>query len=232
LQEANFFETTTVSDEDRRRVEMYGEENRRAETAARAASMDEYLEYLEMIARFTPLDAFSIPRAAQLTQRSNQFNLRTKRYAEQDLQRFARDASRIVRCLSLTDRFGDYGLVGVVVLTREADGRSLFLDTLLMSCRVLKRGVEAFLFNALVALAKAEGAEFLTGEYLPTAKNGMVAHLLEDFGFRREEALREGAASPHASPEPHASPPPKGGVRLRLALSDYVERRTHVRESE
>jgi FkbH-like protein len=212
LQEANFFETTAVLDEDRRRVRMYGEESRRAETAAKAASIDEYLESLDMIARFEPLDAFSVPRAAQLTQRSNQFNLRTRRYTDGDLQKLAGDADCVARCLSLRDRFGDYGLVGVVILKREEGGAALFLDTLLMSCRVLKRGVEEFLFNELAALARAEGAAFLTGEYLPTAKNGMVAGLLESFGFRREDSARA---------EPG---------RWRLAAADYAERRTHVRK--
>jgi predicted enzyme involved in methoxymalonyl-ACP biosynthesis len=91
------------------------------------------------------------------------------------------------------------------------------LDTLLMSCRVLRRGVEEFLFNELAVLARAEGAVFLTGEYLPSAKNGMVAGRLESFGFRREDSAR-------------AEPGREDGVRWRLAAADYTERRTHVRK--
>ncbi|MDR2770623.1 MAG: HAD-IIIC family phosphatase [Clostridiales Family XIII bacterium] len=215
LQAADFFETSAVSDEDRLRVDMYKAESRRAETAVKAGSIDEHLKSLEMTARFAPLDAFSIPRAAQLTQRSNQFNLRTKRYTEQDLRKFAADADCIARCLALTDRFGDCGIVGLVILKREEGGKALFLDTLLMSCRVLKRGVEAFMFNELVALAKEANAEFLIGEYIPTPKNGMVAGLLASFGFHRGDSPQEGA-------------PQESGVRLRLTAADYAERQTHV----
>ena len=205
LRKANFFETAAVLDEDRRRTRMYGEESRRAETAAKAADIGEYLESLRMRASFEPFDAFLIPRAAQLTQRSNQFNLRTKRYTAPELWKFAGDSDYLTRCLSLSDRFGDYGTVGVVILERRERGAALFLDTLLMSCRILKRGAEEFMFNELVSLARDEGAEFLTGEYLPTAKNGPVAGLLASFGFLREEEL------------------------WRLKLSDYAERPTYVR---
>jgi FkbH-like protein len=208
LQEANLFETAAVSDEDRRRTAMYRAESRRGEAAAVAADIDAYLQSLEMTARFEAFDAFSVPRAAQLTQRSNQFNLRTKRYTDGDLRAMRADEAYITRCLSLTDRFGDYGVVGVVILKREEGGAALFLDTLLLSCRVLKRGVEEFVFNALAALAKAEGATYLTGEYIPTAKNGLIAGLLSDFGFRPEDA-----------------------GRLRLRVSDYVEKKTYVRKA-
>ncbi|MDR2295486.1 MAG: HAD-IIIC family phosphatase [Clostridiales Family XIII bacterium] len=220
LQAANFFETSAVLDEDRRRVGMYRAESRRAETAARTENIDEFLKSLGMTARFTPLDAFSIPRAAQLTQRSNRFNLRTKRYTEQDLRRLVENPAYIARCLALRDRFGDYGIVGVAILKREEGGLALFLDTLLLSCRVLKRGVEEFMFNELVALAKAAGAEALIGEYIPTAKNDMVANLLEYFGFWRADFGCEKPAPPEALRE--------NGVRLRLSVSDYTEKRTHV----
>jgi FkbH-like protein len=234
LQDANLFETTAVSDEDRRRAAMYNAESRRGEAAADARDIDAYLQSLEMTARFEPFDAFSIPRAAQLTQRSNQFNLRTKRYTDGDLRKMAADEACIARCLSLTDRFGDYGIVGVVVLRREEDGSALFLDTLLLSCRVLKRGVEEFVFNELVALAEAEGAACLTGEYIPTAKNGIVAGLLPDFGFRREGAGREAtgpdAESAFREDAPQPCVPSGNGVRLRLRVSDYAEKKTHVRK--
>jgi FkbH-like protein len=207
LQEANLFETATVSDEDRRRTAMYKAESLRGEAAAATADVGAYLQSLEMTARFEPFDAYSIPRAAQLTQRTNQFNLRTKRYTDGDLRGMLADEAYITRCLSLTDRFGDYGIVGVVILTREEAGAALFLDTLLLSCRVFLRGVEEFMFNALAALAEAEGATYLTGEYIPTAKNGLVAGLLSDFGFRPEDA-----------------------GRLRLCVSDYIEKKTYVRK--
>ena len=115
--------------------------------------------------------------------RSNQFNLTTRRHSNADLLRMMDDPSWVTRSISLRDRFGDHGLIGV--LLARIDGDVLVIDTWLMSCRVLKRGVEHFLLNHLVALAEELGSRRLVGEYIPTAKNGLVRDHYAGLGFAR-----------------------------------------------
>jgi FkbH-like protein len=187
LQSLNLFETVNISAEDRERSRLYREEAKREAERATGVSFEEYLESLNMTAEIKPFDAYSIPRVAQLTQRSNQFNLRTKRYTEQDIKRMSDDPEQYLTCsISLKDKFGDYGLVGVVIV-KKTNPDTWFLDTLLMSCRVLKRGVEEFIFNQIAEMAMERNIQYIVGEYLPTAKNKMVEDLLSRFGFAETE---------------------------------------------
>jgi len=139
-----------------------------------------------MIAEVTEFDDYHIPRIAQLTQRSNQFNLRTKRYTEQDINKIRESNQYVTRYFKLEDKFGEYGLIGIVIL-KKIDSDSLFIDTLIVSCRVLKRGMEEFIFNKIVKLAASEGCNKITGEYLPTPKNALVKDILKEFCFAKEE---------------------------------------------
>ena len=129
-----------------------------------------------------PFDAFHIPRIAQLTQRSNQFNLRTVRYSEEEAAAIAADENYITRYYTLRDRFGEHGLIAVVILEKRAD--CLFVNEWLMSCRVLKRGMEQFIADSIIAAAKEAGFTRVIGEYIPTAKNAMVKDLYESMGFK------------------------------------------------
>lgn len=182
LQSANLFETASYSSADRERTKQYQEESGRVQFQKTFHSESEFLQSLEMQATVKPVDAFSIPRVAQLSQRSNQFNLRTVRYSENDLIRISDSANHFTLTFSLRDRFGDYGLIAVIVLEKKND-QELFIETWLMSCRVLKRGMENFTLNAIAALARKNGFEKITGEYIPTSKNGMVANHYAGLGF-------------------------------------------------
>jgi FkbH-like protein len=142
-----------------------------------------------MEARVEGLTAYNLPRAAQLTQRSNQFNLRTKRFTEDQLQEWERQAGHEVFNFYLCDRFGDHGLIAVVMLEAVAP-KAFFIHNWLMSCRVLKRGMEAFTLNYLAAWARSQGAGALWGERLATAKNGLVEDLLPSLGFRPAQKER------------------------------------------
>jgi FkbH-like protein len=145
------------------------------------ATEEEFLRSLDMRATIEGFTPFNTPRVAQLTQRSNQFNLRTVRYAEDDIRRLAASPRHVPLTFALEDRLGEHGLIAVVVLAD--DGRELFIDTWLMSCRVLRRGMEAFVLNILVERARELGYDTLVGEYLPTAKNGMVRDHYAALGF-------------------------------------------------
>lgn len=182
LQSLNLFETASYSSEDADRTGMYQAEAKRRESEAAFASLDDYLISLEMEGEALPFDEMHYPRIAQLTQRSNQFNLRTVRYTEEDIARIASDEGYVTLYYTLKDKFGDHGLVSVVILKKESDN-VFFVDTWLMSCRVLKRGMEEFIINHLVSAAGENGAKTLKAEYIPTKKNKMVEHIYEQMGF-------------------------------------------------
>ncbi|MBQ9443314.1 MAG: HAD family hydrolase [Lachnospiraceae bacterium] len=182
LQSLNLFETASYSSEDADRTGMYQAEAKRRESEAAFASLDDYLISLEMEGEALPFDEMHYPRIAQLTQRSNQFNLRTVRYTEEDIARIASDEGYVTLYYTLKDKFGDHGLVSVVILKKESPD-VFFVDTWLMSCRVLKRGMEEFIINHLVSAAGKNGAKTLKAEYIPTKKNKMVEHIYEQMGF-------------------------------------------------
>ncbi|MBP3228388.1 MAG: HAD-IIIC family phosphatase [Bacteroidaceae bacterium] len=207
LSASGLFETAAVSSADAARTRQYREEAARVATRRRFEGEDDFLASLQMRATVEGLTPFNLPRAAQLTQRSNQFNLRTVRYTEAALSLLAADERAVPLCFSLADRFGDAGLVSVVIL-RRTDADTLFIDTWLMSCRVLRRGMEQFVANTLVATARRLGARRIEGEYLPTAKNAMVAGLLPSLGFR---------------PVPAATT-----ARFTLDVSAYSEQPCHI----
>lgn len=184
MQSLNLFETASYSEEDQNRTKQYQAEIGRAILQQQYASVDEYLKSLEMVAEAKPFDAFHVPRIAQLTQRSNQFNLRTVRYSEDDIQRIAEDDHYITLYFTLKDKFGDHGLISVVILEKQ-DAHTLFVNTWLMSCRVLKRGMEEFVINTMIDRARRNGYNTVIGEYIKTPKNAMVEHIFEKMGFQK-----------------------------------------------
>lgn len=188
LQSLNLFETAGFTVSDRGRTESYQAELQRRSERENFVDQGDFLKSLEMkgaVREFTP---YFYPRIAQLTQRSNQFNLRTVRYAESDIGTLAESPEHRTLAVELSDRFGDYGLISVVVLQRQED--AYFVDTWLMSCRVLGRGVEAFVLNQIATLARADGVARVVGEYIATARNGMVAGHYPALGFQPIAANR------------------------------------------
>lgn len=182
IKSLNLFETASYSEEDQNRTEQYRAEAGRAALQQQFASFDEYLQHLNMTAFVSPFLKFHYPRIAQLTQRSNQFNLRTGRYTEAEIEAIANDERYITLSFCLKDKFGDHGLVGVVILEKREHGE-LFIREWLMSCRVLKRGMEEFIINSIIDTAKENGFQKVIGEYLKTAKNEMVENIYGKFGF-------------------------------------------------
>lgn len=181
LSSLNLFDTASFSAADADRTGQYRAEAGRRSTQAQYADYDEYLKSLEMKADCGAFTAFHYPRIAQLSQRSNQFNLRTKRYTEDDIRRFSESCDYLTLYFCLKDKFGDHGLISAAIMKK--DGRNFFIDTWIMSCRVLKRGMEEYIINRVIAAAKEAGAEYVIGEYLPTPKNSMVADIYTRMGF-------------------------------------------------
>ncbi len=178
----NLFETASYSSADKERTAQYRAEARRTSSARSFTDENAFLASLEMVSEVRGFDSFNIPRVAQLSQRSNQFNLRTVRYTEDDVRRLSEDGRYACFSFTLSDKFGDNGLICTVIL-EKLDIRTLFVDTWFMSCRVLKRGMEDFTLNTVVAYARENGFERIVGEYIPTAKNGMVRDHYLRLGF-------------------------------------------------
>ena len=181
LSDLPIFDSLVVTDEDRRRTEMYRSEAKRREARSDDLSLDDYLRSLEMVATVGTASSVELPRLAQLCQRTNQFNLTTRRHGAAELQQFASEAGSAVLWLDLADRFGSNGIVGCAVLRRSDD--DAVVDTLLLSCRVIGRGAESVLVNRLAIIAREMGAKTLIGEFIPSKRNAQVAELYARLGF-------------------------------------------------
>jgi FkbH-like protein len=187
LVRSNLFETALLSADDAERTKQYQTEGRRRELKANFATEEEFLRSLDMVATVSRFTAFNTPRVAQLTQRSNQFNLRTVRYDETQIRDIEFSADHLPFAFTLKDSLGDHGLISVVILKRQ--GNAFFVDTWLMSCRVLRRGMEAFVLNTIAQRARGAGAIRLIGEFRETVKNGLVREHYASLGFERQEDL-------------------------------------------
>jgi len=186
LYSLNLFETISVSTEDTERTKQYQVEAKRNNLKTSFTNEADFLKSLNMVSVVTPFNKFNIPRVAQLSQRSNQFNLRTIRYSESDIETCAGAKDFFSFSFTLEDRFGNNGMICVIIL-KINDETTLFIDTWLMSCRVLKRGMEHFALNTIATFASGKGYSFLKGEYIQTAKNEMVKDHYAQLGFQQIE---------------------------------------------
>ena len=190
LDHGGYFEVTALSGEDLKKTELYhaNAERRRAQSAF--ADYGAYLDSLAMKATIRPFEPLYLQRIAQLTNKSNQFNLTTLRCSEEDIRAMSTDPAWLCLYGKLEDRFGDNGVVTVVAGQQE--GALLHLRLWLMSCRVLKRGMEDAMMDAVVADAAARGVKTICGYYYPTAKNAMVKEFYAEMGFARIKADENG----------------------------------------
>ena len=199
----NLFETASFTNEDEQRTKQYQEEANRAVLHQQFTDENDFLKSLNMISVVEPFNKFNTPRVAQLSQRSNQFNLRTVRYTEEDIYSISGDSTFISLAFSLADKYGDYGLISLVIM-KQASVNRLFIDTWLMSCRVLKRNMENFVLNTMVKIGLEKGYTVLEGEYLLSAKNNMVKDHYKDLGFTLDNGI------------------------WKLTLKDYVPRECYI----
>lgn len=183
LYSLNLFETAAYSSADKDRTKQYQVEAKRVQSAHKFTNEADFLKSLDMVSVVEGFTAFNTPRVAQLSQRSNQFNLRTVRYTDGEIAALAKSDKHACFSFTLEDKFGDNGLICVVILEKK-DAETLFIDTWFMSCRVLKRGMESFTLNTIVDYAKSNGFKRIVGEYIPTLKNGMVKEHYPNLGFK------------------------------------------------
>jgi FkbH-like protein len=190
LAELNLFETASYSEADRSRPDQYRSEALRRQTEVSYANYSDYLRSLEMKIKLERFNSFNLPRIAQLGQRSNQFNLTTRRYSEADYEKIAHDSGRVPFTITLSDKCGDYGLISIIILNLLSD--EIEIDEYLMSCRVLQRGVEDYAMHSIFEIATKLGKSRVVGRYLKTAKNDMVKNFYGRFGFEKTAEAESG----------------------------------------
>jgi FkbH-like protein len=175
------FNRLKITEEDRARGALYTAERKRTEFQRTAGSLAEFLESLQLKVKVLDYDAFTKPRIAQLTQKTNQFNATTKRYTEEEIERMVRSGRYNVKCFQAKDRFGDYGIIGTYIIEKGTDVWSI--DTFLMSCRVIGKGVEHVIMAKLMEDAKRAEIKQLLGTYLQTKKNVPMKDFFHTCGF-------------------------------------------------
>ena len=212
IEAGRYFEPVSLSAEDLERAEQYTKNSERTAFETKFADYGEYLDSLEMSAEIDTFKPVYLDRIAQLTNKTNQFNLTTRRYTLAEIEAISADSSFIGLYGRLSDRFGDNGLISIVLGRRE--GATLHLDLWLMSCRVLKRDMEFAMLDAVVERAKVAGIDTLLGYYFPTRKNVMVADHYEKLGFTRRNSIAD------------------DGSVFYLSVSEYAPRNTHIKVAE
>lgn len=184
----NLFETASYNEGDKDRTRQYQVEAKRVSLQRSFTNEADFLKSLNMVSEVGGFNKFNTPRVAQLSQRSNQFNLRTVRYTDTEISAIEADERYVTFSFTLSDKFGDNGLICVVIGEKQDMG-TLFINTWFMSCRVLKRGMENFTLNTIVDYARTHGIFRIVGEYLPTAKNQMVEEHYPRLGFCKIEGV-------------------------------------------
>lgn len=190
LDKNGYFEVISLSEDDKKRNEMYKANALRKSQEESFGDYREFLKSLEMKAVIKNFDPVHFSRIAQLTNKSNQFNLTTKRFTQAEIEQIAEDSAYITLYGRLTDKFGDNGVVSLVI--GRIEGKVLYVELWLMSCRVLKRDMEFAMMDALVEAGREKGISRIMGYYYPTPKNAMVKNFYEIQGFTKVEEDAEG----------------------------------------
>ncbi len=180
------FHIYNVTEEDKAKAEQYKANAERARVQSSFTDLSEYIKSLEICITIETANEFNVARIAQMIQKTNQFNLTTKRYAEADIRGFLEEDKKIW-CVSVEDRFGDNGITGCIII----DGNKI--DTLLLSCRILGKEIEFAFVKTILSLLKTEGMHTIKAEYLPTSKNAQVADFYDRCGLLVEETREDGS---------------------------------------
>jgi FkbH-like protein len=214
LSDAGYFEAISFTDEDRDRASQYAANAEREALRGTAANMDDFLRGLNMSVAFGAVAPVDLARATQLINKTNQFNTTTRRYSAEEMTRIASDSRSIALQFRLLDRFGDNGLVSVMLMRPIDDvSDTLDIESWVMSCRVFGRELEFEAMNIAVEAARHSGARALRAIYLPTKKNAVISGLFESLGFDLQPSMDR----------------PSGATRWMLELAGYRPRRTHIK---
>jgi FkbH-like protein len=186
LMDLNVFNTFSITDEDKRRGQMYVEERNRTQLEKSVSNLDDFLSQLEIKIKIRKADKFTIPRISQLVLKTNQFNLTTRRFQEEDILKFSEDKNMLVGCAQTSDKFGDNGITGVFVVRKSPDSSEWNIEAFLLSCRVMGRRIEDSIMEYILNEARKEGIKRVKGRYIPTSKNKPCESFLPHSGFKKE----------------------------------------------
>lgn len=178
---STFFYNSNETKEDLAKVQMYKAQVQRANAKDSVRDIETYLKSLGLVITLYIDDISQMSRVSQMTQKTNQFNLTTHRYTEQDIENFIKDEHKTVLCIGVKDKFGDNGVVGLTIL--EHNQSVLNIDTLLMSCRVLGRNIEYKFMDLIIELGRKKEAKKVVSSYIRTLKNDQVSDLYDRYGF-------------------------------------------------
>jgi FkbH-like protein len=195
IADAGYFEAVSFTAEDLRRGEQYATNTAREALRGVSQSVDDFLRGLEMSVTYGPIEPVDLARATQLINKTNQFNTTTRRYSSDDVARFVAAPENLTLQFRLVDRFGDNGLVSVMILRVAGDPEALDVDTWVMSCRVFGRQLENEAMNIAVEAARGRGIQVLCAEYIPTERNGVVSGLFKSLGYAAVPGTEPGGAS-------------------------------------
>ena len=184
LKDLNDFNVLQRTDEDVKRGQMYAQQRERKELENSISSLDDFLQQLDIKVKMKKSSEFLIPRISQLTLKTNQFNLTTKRYQEEEIRTLANDKKSFVGCAQVLDKFGDSGITSVYIINKE--DKTWIIDTFLLSCRVMGRGVEDAILSEILKDAKQNGIKQIKAEFIPTQKNMPAENFLSDNGFKKD----------------------------------------------
>ena len=199
-----YFETLSLTEDDFIRTSSYQIEKERQNMEDIVRDVDSYLRSLKMEISFEPINEMNLVRSTQLINKTNQFNLTTQRYSEDQVRYFQIDENTITLTARLKDKFGEYGLISVLICNKTSPDE-LYIDTWLMSCRVLKRRVEESVLDYLIKEAMRRGFKTLVGKYIETSKNRIVMNHYRDLGFEYNDQkdqwiLKIGSYTPSSAP--------------------------------
>ena len=189
LKGINDFNTLQMTADDKKRGKMYAEQRKRKRLEQSSIDLDNFLKNLEMKLTIKSATSFTIPRLAQLTQKTNQFNMTTRRYTEEDIKKFKESKEYLIKCVQVADKFGDNGITGEFIIEKQGD--KFRIDTFLLSCRVLGRKVEETLLAYIVQEAKKKNVKHIIGEFIPTKKNPPAKDFFKEHGFEKLKEDKE-----------------------------------------
>ena len=185
LTNLNDFNALQRTEEDTKRGVMYAQQRQRKQFENTVSNLDQFLKQMDIKVKIKQSNGFLIPRISQLTLKTNQFNLTTRRYQEEEIRKFSKDENFEVGCAQVLDKFGDNGITGAYIVKKNET--NWILDTFLLSCRVMGRGVEDAMLSHILKDAKNNGIEEFKAEFIPTLKNKPAENFLSDFGFRKHD---------------------------------------------
>ena len=185
ITEMKEFDVLKITEEDTKRGDMYLDQKKRKELENKVGDFNEFLKQMNIEVTVQKANSFSIPRIAQLTLKTNQFNLTTRRYQEEEVSKFSSSDDKIVECVEVSDKFGNNGITGTYIIEKKSD-EEWVVDTFLLSCRIMGRGVEEIMMNQIIENARLSGIKRIKGEFIPTSKNKPAENFYKKLGFKKE----------------------------------------------